>query len=133
MKKLIFLAMLTVLIFIGCEDTINVTGPSSDGIELEWIYATDNMMDELHYTHDDQIAIVNTHYSGEFLYGIKEICEVTGSIYSNWRLYDLIKCDTIKLFIYGSQNSYFTYSYDTLPDITFTMNLILNYYIWKEK
>ena len=130
MKNLIFLAMLSALIFIGCEDTCNVTEPGSDGIELEWIYASDNMMDELYYTHDNQIILIDTTYNH---YGLREIYEATGNSWPSWDENDLIKCDKIQIFIYDSQNSYFTYSYDILPDVLYTRAIILDWYVWKEK
>ena len=129
MKKLIFLTMLSVSIFIGCEDTDNVTGPGNDGIELDWIYGED-IYHDLYYTNDDQITIVDTTYNR---YGIKEFYEALGYCSNTWFEDELVKCDKIELFIYGSQNSYFIYSYDILPDVMYSRDVILDYCVWKEK
>ena len=135
MKKLIFISFLTMLILIGCEDNDDPTGLGNEGIELEWIYKSDPEREdyELYYTHDDQITIVDTSSYGYILYGIKEFYEELGQTYPNWREYELNKCDEIVLFIYGTQNPFFTYSYDILPEVVYTNNINLNNCVWKEK
>lgn len=130
MKKLIFLTILSVLIFIGCENTCNVTEPGSDGVELEWIIGgSDN--DELYYTNDDQITITDT-INNNICYGIKEMFDLgIPSVHSYGG--NLVKCDKIELFVFGSQDSFFSYSKDILPDVVYTRTVNLYQWEWKEK
>ena len=126
MRKLIFLSMLSVLIFIGCID--NATGPG-EAIELDWIYSTNSYMEELYYTNEDQITVVDTASNGLLWYTISDYYEL-GITEPNWIEWNLVKCDNINLYRIGS---YFTYSNEITPDEVFTRDIVLEWCMWKRK
>ncbi len=136
MKKLIFLTMLSVLIFIGCENTCTVTEPGIDGIELDWIYETGGDIEDhkIFYTDDNQVTLIDTSNSGELLYGIKEIYEELGYVNFTCTENHLTKCVKIELFLNGSQDSYFSYSLEILPDVIYNWDIsYLRRCVWREK